>query len=104
MSKLREWFGPSREEVWRGFCDQIGGEYVEGKLLKGDKVEVSHRGWTITLDVYVVSTGKTTVAFTRLRAPFVNPDGFRFSIGRKSFFHVLALLAGAQDIQVGNRD
>lgn len=104
MSLRREWFGPSREEIWRQLCGQIDARYVEGGFWKGDHVEATHRQWTITLDVYVVNTGKTSIPYTRLRAPFVNPEGFRFSIGPKSLFHMIGVLTGAQDIQVGDRD
>src|SRR5438046_80170 len=37
--------------------------------------------WVVTLDTFVVSTGKSTVTFTRLQAPFVNRDGFRAALG-----------------------
>ena len=34
-------------------------------------------GYDITLDSYVVSTGKSTMRYTRMRAPFVNARGLR---------------------------
>lgn len=34
----------------------------------------------VTLDTYVVSTGKSTVTYTRMRPPYVNPDGFQFNL------------------------
>lgn len=104
MPTLREWFGPSREEIWRQFSQQVGAEYIDPPGWKRDYIQATHRGWTITLDIYIVSTGKTAIPFTRFRAPFVNPDGFRFSIGRKNLLHVIGILMGAQDAQVGHRD
>lgn len=83
---MRKWFGPSREDVWRELTQQIDAQYVEGSFWRGDSVEATHGAWTITLDTYTVSTGKVTMIFTRLRAPFLNPDGFRFSVARAGVF------------------
>jgi hypothetical protein len=99
---LRGLFGPSKKEVWRQLGDQIGGRFIEGGLWKGDKVEATHGEWTVTLDTYVVSTGKSTVVFTRMRAPYVNPSGFRFTIYREGFFSEIAKRFGMQDIEIGD--
>jgi hypothetical protein len=56
----------------------------------------------LTLDTYAVSTGKSVVVFTRMRAPYVNPDGFRFTIYRKGVFSELAKRLGMQDVSVGD--
>jgi hypothetical protein len=102
MSLLRQLFGPSREEIWRELARQIDAEYVEGGLWKGDKVEARVGPWVITLDTYTVSTGKSQVTYTRLRAPYVNRDNFRFHIYRAGFFSNLGKAMGMQDIQVGD--
>ena len=80
MNTLRKLFGPSKAEIWRQLCAATGADYVPGGFWKGDKVQAAHGEWTITLDTYAVSTGKVVVHFTRLRAPYVNPDRFRFTI------------------------
>jgi len=98
---LRKIFGPSRKEVWKQLSDQLGAQYVEGGFAKADKVQVHVKDWTVTLDTYVVSTGKTFIYFTRMRAPYVNADNFRFSIHRKSIFTSLAKMLGMQDVEVG---
>lgn len=98
---LRNLFGPSREEVWRQLCAEIGADFVDGGLWHGDKVQAHVREWTITLDTYTVSTGKTHFSYTRMRAPFVSRDGFRFLIYRKGFFSSLGKALGMQDIEVG---
>jgi len=106
MSILRKMFGPSREELWRQLCEKIGGSYVAGGFWKGDKVQASHGEWTVTLDVFtqVISTGKTTtvISYTRLRAPYVNPDRFRFTIYRRGLFTDIGKWLGMQDVTVGN--
>jgi hypothetical protein len=102
MAFLRRLFGPSRDEVWRELCRQIGADFVEGGRWRGNKVEAHVGAWTVTLDTYTVSTGKTHVTFTRMRAPYVNRDGFRFCIDRKNIFSGLGKLLGMQDIEVGH--
>jgi hypothetical protein len=81
--------------------DQLGAEYVEGGFAKSDKVQVRVKEWIVTLDTYVVSTGKSHVVFTRMRAPYVNSDNFRFTIHRKGFFTPLGKLLGMQDVEIG---
>src|SRR6266550_6909818 len=102
MNTLRKLFGPSRAAIWRQLCTETGADYVKGGFWKGDKVQVKHDEWTITLDTYAVSTGKTTVVFTRLRAPYVNPGGFRFTVYRKGMFSGIAKMLGMQDIEIGD--
>lgn len=101
MSFLGGVFGPSREEVWKQLCGEIGADFVEGGFWKGDKVQAHVKGWTITLDVYTVSSGHSHVTYTRMRAPFVNQDKLRFRIYRKSFFSGLGKALGMQDIETG---
>jgi len=102
MASLRSWFGPSREELWQQLSTAVKGRYVEGGFLKTDKVEVEHGPWIVTLDTYTVSTGKATIIYTRIRAPYVNPDSFRFSIYRKGLFSDIAKRLGMQDIEIGD--
>jgi hypothetical protein len=99
---LRGLFGPSKDEIWRQLCAETGAEYVEGGFFRQGKVKLSHREWHITLDTYTVTTGHSAMVFTRMRAPYVNRDGFRFRIYRKSVFSRLGKLLGVQDILVGD--
>ena len=95
-------FGPSKKEMWRQLSSQLGGQFVDGGFWKGDKVLVEHGDWTLTLDTYAVSTGKVTIIYTRMRAPFVNPGGFRFNVYRKGVFSGIAKFFGMQDVEVGD--
>ncbi len=99
---LRKIFGPSKKEVWRKLSEEVSGRFIEGPFLKADKVEVTHGEWTLTLDTYVVSTGKAAVVFTRMRAPYINPEGFRFTIYRHGIFSDIGKWFGMQDIEVGD--
>ena len=96
MNVLRKVFGPCKKEIWKQLSEQLGAEFREGGFARPDKVVVHVKEWTITLDTFVVSTGKTVVIFTRMRAPYVNAEGFRFTIHRKSLFTHLGKLMGMQ--------
>jgi hypothetical protein len=100
MGALRRVFGPSRKEIWRQLSSEIDARYVEGGFWKGDKVQATHDEWIVTLDTYAVSTGKTTIVFTRMRAPYVNPGGFRFTVYRKGMFSGIGKMLGMQDIEI----
>ena len=102
MGILRQLFGPSQDEVWRQLCGEIGAEFVEGGFWRGNKVQARVKEWTVTLDTYTVSTGETHVTYTRMRAPYVNKDGFRFTIYRKGWFSELGKRLGMQDIEIGD--
>ena len=94
-------FGPSQKDIWRQLSAETQAKFVEGGFLKSDKVQATHGQWIVTLDKYVVSTGKVTIVYTRMRAPYVNPDGFRFSVYRHGVFSDLGKLFGMQDVEVG---
>jgi hypothetical protein len=97
-------FGPSRKEIWRQLSEEISARYVKGTFWKGDKVQATHDEWIVTLDTYAVSTGKVVIIFTRMRAPYVNPGGFRFTVHRKGVFSGLAKKLGMQDIEIGDEE
>lgn len=101
MSVLREIFGPSKKEVWSQLSEFIGADYVDGGFFGKNKVVVHVKEWTITLDTYTVSTGKSSVTYTRMRAPYINKDGLYFKIYKAGIFSDLGRLLGMQDIQIG---
>ena len=92
------WFGPSKDEVWRQLSEEIGAEFIDGRFWKGSKVQAHVGPWTVTLDINNDGESQST----RIRAPYVNPEGFRFTIYRKGFFSNLGKLLGMQDIEVGD--
>jgi hypothetical protein len=105
LGYFRSFFGPSREQVWTDLRARIGGEVIPGSFWRGQQLQVEVGEWIVTLDEYtvMVMAGKVPVhvTYTRMRAPFPNPSGFRFSIHRASIFSYLGSLLGMQDIQVG---
>ncbi|MFO0949787.1 MAG: DUF3137 domain-containing protein [Isosphaeraceae bacterium] len=96
------WFGAKKNEVWRELSNEIGAAFVEGGMWKGNKIEAHVGPWTVTLDTYTVSSQHSHVTYTRMRAPYVNPDGFRFTIYRKSVFSGLGKMLGMEDIEIGD--
>ena len=101
MRAFRRMFGPSRKEVWQQLSREMNARFVEGGFTKSDKVQVTHGEWTVTLDTFAVHTGKVVLIFTRMRAPYVNPDGFRFRVYRRGVFSDIGKAFGMQDVEVG---
>jgi len=101
MGILRNIFGPSRDEMWRKLSGEVKGSFTEGGLLGTSRVDVQAGQWTISLDTYTVSTGKSHMVYSRMRAPYTNKDGFRFKVHRKTVFSNIGKLFGMQDVTVG---
>jgi hypothetical protein len=102
MNPLRKLFHSSHHELWRQLAEELGARYRNGGTWKGDRIQADHGEWTVTLDHYTILVGKVPMTFTRLRTPYVNPDGFRFKIYRRSWGSDLAVKLGMQDVQVGH--
>ena len=102
MSLLKALFGPSREKIWRQLAGEVRGQFHEGGLLTQSAVQARTDDWIITLDTYTQSTGNTHQTYTRLRAPYFNPEGFRFEIYRSSIFTEMGKALGMKDIEVGH--
>ncbi|MHC1707678.1 MAG: hypothetical protein AB9842_09170 [Bacteroidales bacterium] len=97
-------FGPSRKEIWEKLCQETGADFIKGGFWKGDKVQLLVRNWTISLDIYTVSTGKSHQHYTHIRVPFRNKDGFRFLISRRKIFSDIQKIFGMQDIEIGETE
>ena len=103
MSILRALFGPSKEEIWRQLSEEVGGEFHDGGWFTQSAVQARSGDWIITLDTYTQSSGNNSSTYTRLRAPYFNPEGFRFEIYRAGPFSELGKALGMQDIEVGHK-
>ncbi|MDX9754081.1 MAG: DUF3137 domain-containing protein [bacterium] len=104
MAFLQSTFGASKDEVWKQFSEQISGEFQEGTTWKGGKVTAKADHWTVTLDTYRIDTQHNHHIFTRLRAPYVNKDGFRFCIYKETLLEDIKKILGMQDIVIGTPD
>ena len=94
-------FGPSKKEIWKQLSEEINANYIEGDLFKGSRIEYNHKNWIIYLDTYSISTGKSSITYTRMRAPFINLKDFYFKIYRGSIFSKIGKTFGMQDIEIG---
>ena len=97
MGLLRQMFGPSRDEVWGALARELDADFSEGGFMRSSAVRVHVGEWTVTLDT--LSANKTV--YTRLRAPFVNADGFRFQVYRDGLAWQIGKFLGMQDVEVG---
>ena len=101
MSFLQSLFGPSRKEIWRQLSRELDGQFHDGGLFGHSAVQARSGDWTLTLDTFTSGDGKTNQTFTRLRAPYFNPEGFRFDIYRAGVFSGFGKALGMQDVEVG---
>lgn len=103
MGFLRRIFGASKAEALRQLCGEIGTEFAEEKFSQSDKVVAQVKRWTVTLDTLTVAAPEgATATYTRIRAPYVNKDGFRFKIHRRRAFDRLRKKPiGMWDIKTG---
>ena len=96
---MRSLVYPTCKEIWRQVSAEIGAHYEEGGFWNGDKVTARHGDWSIVLDKYFCPASKMT--YTRVRASFVNPGDFRFTIYQKGLFSDIAKWFGMQDVEIG---
>lgn len=94
-------FGRSRKEVWQEVAEEMGFQFVDRGFFKSNQVIGKLYDWTITLDTYTVSTGKSSTTYTRMRAPYIDKDSFQFKIYRKGIFSNLGKMLGTRDMEMG---
>ena len=91
----------ARDEAWRLVAAREDGRPIEGKRsLK--QVRFAHRSWTIVLDQYTVSTGKSSTTYTRLRALAHQSRDFRFGLYRENVMTRVGKFFGMRDVETGN--
>ena len=103
MQLLRKMFGPSKAEAWKQLSEQIHAEFRPGGFLTADRVVAKVDAWLVTLDTTSEPVGRATVTCTRIRAPFVNHDKFRFLVYDKGLIDDIGKRVGLQDIEIGDK-
>jgi hypothetical protein len=93
-----------RDDAWRQLAVEIGANFVEGGLLHSSKVQMPFKEWTITLDIYSVSSGDSSSNYTRLSAPVQDKQGFQFTLLRKSIVSKIDHALGAKQIVTGDAE
>lgn len=102
MDYFENAFGASRGEVWDRIAVGLEEATTDGQAWQGQRVLARVGQWTVTLDADSASDRESFVASTRLRAPYINRDGFRFHISPESLIGRFGKLLGLQDVQVGD--
>jgi hypothetical protein len=100
MASPRESFAKHENELWKRLSDELGGELTDEKGTRHDKVIAKVGPWAVTLDVHSEAGYRSEHMYTRLRGPFVNPDGLRFAVSHQTVFSNIKRLMGMQDIVV----
>jgi len=100
MGSLQERFADHENELWKQLSDDLGGQLTDAKGTRHDKVVAKVGSWAVTLDYHSEPGYRSEHIYTRLRAPFVNPDSFRLAVSHQGVFANIGKLVGMQDIQV----
>ncbi|NND98008.1 MAG: DUF3137 domain-containing protein [Pirellulaceae bacterium] len=102
MGLLNDVFGPSKDEIWSQLAAEVRGQHTPDGTMKSGGIRCRHRQWELVLDTCVVSTGKRTTQYTRMRAPFINKDGLYLKLYRKDFLTGIRSFFGMHDIEIGD--
>jgi len=102
MDYLENVFGATHDEVWDRLAVGIDEISLAGQPWNGQQVTARVGRWTVTLDTDTATDRETFAVSTRLRAPFINKDGFRFHLSPEGLIGRFGKLLGLQDVQVGD--
>jgi len=88
-------------DAWIELAARLEGSVMTDKKGRPKGVEFPHDGRIVTMDTYVVSTGSSSVTYSRARLALVVMDGFRFKAFKANTFTSLAVRFGMQDVKIG---
>jgi hypothetical protein len=97
-------FQSKRNDAWKQFAGEIGGEFVPGGFLRSSAVRAQAGQSTVTIDTYSVPSGDSNTTYTRLRAPFQNKDGLQLRIQRRGLVGRLEKALGTRHVDTGDTD
>jgi len=95
---------PTMAETWAELADRLEGSVTTSKKGKPKGIEFPHDGRIVTVDTYTVSTGQSSVTYSRARLALVVTDEFRCKIFSANLFTALGVRFGMQDMTVGRRE
>jgi hypothetical protein len=101
MSEKKKHFKHHEDEMWDRLSQELGGEFIDRKGWRFDKIKVRDGEWTITIDLHSHAGYKSETLFTRIRVPFVNEEGLHFKIFHQGFLDTIGAKLGVQDIIIG---
>lgn len=92
-------FRPEKKVIWQQLCKEIDADFIPAKgFLDFDSIQAYHNNWTVVIDNF--KKGKRPT-HTRIRAPYINADGFQFRIFGKPLLDFVAKNFRSQDVLVG---
>lgn len=98
-------------EAWSQLAEEIGGQFLRmtpeyvTRGGTGSTVHLKVEKWSISLEAFrerAPADAESGVEQVRLRAPYEDRDGFRFTIYRKNLLTGIGKLFGAQDVETGD--
>lgn len=102
MSK-RDRFAKHQDEVWRKLSEELGGVFRNEEGWRHDELEIKDGDWTVRLSFAAHAGRRSEAIYTCFRAPYVNPEKFRFELSREELAHGIGKLFGMQDVQIGDK-
>lgn len=93
-----------QKEAWKLLSDELNGEFIAPKTFRTPKVILPYKNFKVCLDTYTVSTGQSTITYTRMRTLFVNKEEFSFKTYKEGFFAKVGKALGMPDIEIGDID
>jgi hypothetical protein len=90
--------------IWQELANETNGTFKEGYSWRSDSNTINYKSWTIVSDNYTLWSGKYSTQMTRVIAPIILTDNFKFEIYREGFVRKVEKLFGAQDIEIGYPD
>ncbi|MBI1367349.1 MAG: hypothetical protein GC162_01705 [Planctomycetes bacterium] len=97
-------FAHHEDAVWKKLSDELDGNFDDQEGWRQDRIVAHVEGWTVIIDLHSEAGYKSETIYTRLRAAFRNPTGFRFNIFQQTIFGDVAKLLGTQDVATGHAD
>jgi len=79
-------FGPPLKDVYADLAAKTGALFITGSFVKSPAVALEHGNIRILLDTYTVSTGKSSVTYTRMRAAFKRIQDIQLRLTRRNIF------------------
>lgn len=97
-------FGPTHEDIWKLFSEDIGAKFVvdDSFFIKKYEVIKEFHNWIIVLDM--VSGSRREPAYTRAYCKFLNKQGFKFKIFGQVFNNYFPNFFDMLDIKVPYND
>lgn len=94
----------NRRATWTKVATDLGGVFhlpTGFWRRQNERIEANISGVPVVLDMYVVSTGKSSHPYTRVRAPYARGPGPKLRVYRQGLFSAIGKAIGMQDLAFG---